>query len=178
MTEATSPERLLSEAGIAMAIDELADSLAPRLSPDAVAVCLLAGGLWFAADLTRALALRGRPLVFDAIWITSYGDGTRHSGSSTVLAGLQRPVHGRQVLLLDDVLESGQSLEAARRMVLAAGAREVLTAVFAVKPSSRLERRAPDAFAWTAPDRFLVGYGMDAAGAFRTLPWIGALPEV
>jgi phosphoribosylpyrophosphate synthetase len=94
-----------------------------------------------------------------------------------VVAGLQSPLAGRQVLILDDVLETGTSLEAARALVLKAGASEVLTVVFALKPSSRPGRRPPDAFAWEAPDRFLVGYGMDAAGAYRTLPWIGALPE-
>ncbi|MCA6227459.1 MAG: phosphoribosyltransferase [Phenylobacterium sp.] len=176
MTEAAGPEPLLSESQVADAVDGLAVRLAPRLAPDAVVVCLLTGGLWFAADLTRALARRGRPLAFDAIWLTAYGDRTRHSGTTTVLAGLRRPVTGRQVLVVDDVLESGLSLEAARRLLLAAGASEVLTAVFALKPSPRSDRRPPDAFAWTAPDRFLVGYGMDAAGAYRTLPWIGALP--
>ena len=177
MTEAAGPERLLSETEVSRAVGDLADRLAPRLSPDAVVVCLLTGGLWFAADLTRALAVRGRPLAFDALWLTAYGDKTRHSGITTVLAGLRRPVSGRQVLIVDDVLESGLSLEAARRLVQAAGASEVLTAVFALKPAPTSGRRPPDDFAWTAPDRFLVGYGMDAAGAHRTLPWIGALPQ-
>lgn len=177
MSEARVPELLLSEAGIARAVGDLADRLAARLSPDALAVCLLTGGLWFAADLTRALAGRGRPLAFDAIWLSSYGDRTRTSGAVTVLAGLRRPVTGRQVLVLDDVLESGLSLEAARRLVLAAGASEALTAVFALKPAPGPGRRPPDDFAWAAPDRFLVGYGMDAAGSHRTLPWIGALDD-
>lgn len=177
MSEAGVPELLLSEAGIARAVGDLADRLAARLSPDALAVCLLTGGLWFAADLTRALAARGRPLAFDAIWLSSYGDRTRTSGAVTVLAGLRRPVTGRQVLVLDDVLESGLSLEAARRLVLAAGASEALTAVFALKPAPGPGRRPPDDFAWAAPDRFLVGYGMDAAGSHRTLPWIGALDD-
>jgi hypoxanthine phosphoribosyltransferase len=69
------------------------------------------------------------------------------------------------------------SLVAARRLVQAAGASEVLTAVFALKPAPAPGRRPPDDFAWTAPDRFLVGYGMDAGGAYRALPWIGALPQ-
>ena len=177
MTEPAPPEPLLTEPEIAAAVRGLAARLAPRLAPDAIAVCLLTGGIWFASDLTRALANLGRPLSFDAIWMSSYGDGTQSSGTGAVVAGLQRPLSGRQVLILDDVLETGTSLEAARTLVLKAGASEVLTVVFALKPSSRPGRRPPDAFAWEAPDRFLVGYGMDAAGAFRTLPWIGALPE-
>lgn len=177
MTDDVRPEPLLSEAQVSKAVDDLSARLASRLAPDAVAVGLLTGGLWFAADLTRALARRGLPLAFDAIWLTAYGDRRRSTGAATVLAGLQRPVRGRQVLLIDDVLDSGLSLEAARRLVLAAGAVEVLTAVFALKPSQSPARRPPDDYAWTAPDRFLVGYGMDAAGAYRTLPWIGAIPE-
>lgn len=177
MNEPATPERLLTEPEIAAAVQDLAARLAPRLAPDAVAVCLLTGGLWFAADLTRALAGLGRPLGFDAIWMSSYGDGTQSSGTGAVVAGLQRPLAGRQVVILDDVLETGTSLDSARAMALAAGASEVLTVVFALKPSRDPGRRPPDAHAWTAPDRFLVGYGMDAAGAYRTLPWIGALPE-
>lgn len=177
MTDPRVPQVLLSEAGVARAVGELAGRLVPRLAPDAVAVCLLTGGLWFSADLTRALAACGRPLAFDALWLSSYGDRTRSSGAVTVLAGLRRPVTGRQVLILDEVLESGLSLEAARRLVLAAGASEVLTAVFALKPATGPHRRPPDDFAWAAPDRFLVGYGMDAAGSHRSLPWIGALDD-
>ncbi|MCE2986254.1 MAG: phosphoribosyltransferase, partial [Phenylobacterium sp.] len=73
MTESVGPERLLAETEVARAVEDLAERLAPRLLPDAVVVCLLTGGLWFAADLTRALAVRGRPLAFDALWLTAYG---------------------------------------------------------------------------------------------------------
>jgi hypoxanthine phosphoribosyltransferase len=167
---------LLPASDIAARIEALADVLAGRLRPDAIAVCLLFGGLWFAADLTRALALRGRPIGCDGLWLTSYGDTRISRGLCEVRAGLQRPVDGRQVVLLDDVVESGVSLAQAARLVRAAGAAEVITATFARKPSA-VRALEPDAWAWDAPADFLVGYGMDLAGTLRGLPYIGAVRD-
>ena len=165
---------LLDAEAVASHVEALADVIAPRLASDAVAVCLLLGGLWFAADLTRALARRGHPMAFDALWLASYGDERQGAGRCEVRAGLQRPVTGRQVLVLDDVADSGVSLAQAVTLVQDAGAREVITAVFARKP---WPGRAfePDFVAWEAPSRFLVGYGMDLAGAARGLPFVGAV---
>ena len=168
------PKLLLSEAQIAERVDRLAAEIAPRLADDAVAVCLLTGGLWFAADLMRALYRRGRNLGFDALWIASYGDEQVTSGQIQLRAGLQRPVMGRQVLVIDDVLDSGLSLREAVEHLKNAGAREVLTAVFARKPSTVRDFRC-DFCAWEAPDKYLVGFGMDAAGRYRGLPGIAAL---
>ena len=100
MTEAPGPEILLPEAGVAEAVSALADRLAPRLSGEAVCVCLLTGGLWFAADLTRALAARGRPLAFDALWLTSYGDRQMTSGAVSVLYLPETPPGSRTFLEL------------------------------------------------------------------------------
>lgn len=166
---------LLGEAELQARVNALADLIAPRTADDTIAVCLLTGGLWFAADLMRALARRGRHPLFDAVWMASYGDSRTSRGEVDVRAGLQRPVGGAQVLLLDDVLDSGLSLASAKRMMEAAGAAEVLTAVFARKPWPTEREIAPDFVAWEAPDRFLVGYGMDHAGRLRGLPGIEAL---
>ena len=89
-------------------------------------------------------------------------------------AGLQRPVHGRAVLLVDEVIDSGRTLACARRIIDEAGAREVRTAVFARKPWPAARDIEPDFVGWEAPARFLVGYGMDAAGLGRGRPGIGA----
>jgi hypoxanthine phosphoribosyltransferase len=168
-------EELLSEAEIAARVDALADRLAPRVDQETVAVCLLTGGLWFAADLMRALYRRGCDVKFDALWLASYGDAASSSGTVDVRAGLQRSVEGRQVLVLDDVFDSGRSLAAAKSLLQAAGARTVLTCVFARKPWPTQRAVACDFAAWEAPARFLAGYGMDAAGAHRGRPSIVAL---
>ncbi len=165
---------LLTEAEVAERVGALAAHMAPLIADDAVAVCLLTGGLWFAADLTRALARVGKHVAFDALWLASYGNDRASRGRCEVRADLQRPVVGRQALVLDDVVDTGLSLSEAARLVRDAGARQTITCVFARKPWPTQRAIEPDFAAWDAPPRFLVGYGMDSAGALRGLPYIAA----
>ncbi len=172
------PAIILSEQEVQERIAVLADLISIYIKPRCVAVCLLTGGIWFAADLTRALGRLGHNLAFDALWLSSYGDN-REPGSMLIRAPLQRSVEGRQVLILDDVLDTGASLKIAAEIARDAGAAEILTCVFARKPDplkagARREVEA-DFTAWEAPNRFLVGYGLDHGGLYRTLPYIGAL---
>lgn len=169
------PAVLVDEAEVASRVAALARAIAPRTDDETVAVCLLTGGLWFAADLTRALSREGRNLRFDALWLASYGDERASIGRCEVRADLQRPLVGRRALIVDDVCDTGLSLSEAARLVRDAGASEVLTAVFARKPWPEPRAIEPDFVAWEAPARFLVGYGMDAAGRMRGLPYVGVL---
>lgn len=166
---------LLSAEEIADRVEALAARIAPTVDDDTVAICLLTGGLWFAADLTRALHRLGRSLAFDALWLASYGDERTTGGSVMERAGLQRSVQGRRVLILDEVIDSGLSLLAAKRISEKAGAVDVRFAVFASKPWPQPREVTPDFVAWEAPARFLAGYGMDVAGRWRVLPQIVAL---
>ena len=168
-------EVLLTEREIAGRVEALAAAIAPRVDDETVAVCLLTGGIWFTADLTRALGRLGRNLRFDALWLSSYKDERASSGRCQVRADLQRPLSGRKALIIDDVFDSGLSLSEAARLVKDAGASDVLTAVFARKPWPTQRAIDPDFVAWEAPARFLVGYGMDSGGAMRALPFIAAL---
>ena len=172
------PAVLLPEAEVQERVSVLGGLIAHYIKPDCVCVCLLTGGIWFAADLTRALDRAGKPTAFDALWLSSYGDG-RESGTLLIRSPLQRSVKDRQVLIIDDVLDTGASLKIARDLILEAGASEVLTAVFARKPDplkdgAKREIEA-DFTAWDAPDRYLVGYGLDDGGLYRSLPYIGAM---
>lgn len=176
MTERSGPPTvLLPEAEVAARVGALAQAMAPRIADDTVAVCLLTGGLWFCADLMRALSRAGRDVAFDAIWLASYGDARASLGRCEVRADLQRPLDGRTALVVDDVFDTGLSLSEAARLVRDAGASQVLTCVFARKPWPTPRAIEPDFVAWEAPARFLVGYGMDAAGAYRGLPYVGAM---
>ena len=171
----SEPTVILTESDIAVRVAAMARAIAPRTDDDTVAVCLLTGGLWFCADLTRALARLGRYVRFDALWLASYGDERASRGRCEVRADLQRPLVGRKALILDDVFDTGLSLSEAVRLVRDAGASEVLTAVFARKPWPQARAMEPDFVGWEAPQRFLVGYGLDDAGRHRGLPHIAAL---
>jgi hypoxanthine phosphoribosyltransferase len=178
MADASSPAEptiLLPEAEVARVVAEMAARIAPVIDDETVAVVLLTGGLWFAADLTRALSRVGRNVRFDALWLASYGDDTSSRGKIDVYAPLQRSVVGRKVLIVDDVFDTGLSLAEAVRITQEAGASEVLTAVFARKPWPLPRAPEPDFVGWQAPNRFLVGYGLDHAGALRGLPDVCAL---
>ena len=169
------PAVLMAEEEVAARVEALAKEIAPRIDDQTVAVCLLTGGLWFCSDLTRALSRQGRNIGFDALWLASYGDERASRGRCEVRADLQRPLAGRTALVVDDVFDTGLSLSEAARLVRDAGASAVLTSVFARKPWPTPRAIEPDFVAWEAPARFLVGYGMDVAGAYRGLPYIGAL---
>lgn len=168
-------EVLLSAAEIAARVDALAARIAPEIDDDTVAVCLLTGGLWLTADLMRALHRHGRDVAFDALWIASYGDEKTTSGRVLLRAGLQRPVEGRTVLVIDDVMDSGLSLQEGVRIVTDAGAARILTCCFARKPWPEPREVQCDFVAWEAPARFLAGYGMDVAGRMRGSPDVVAL---
>ena len=173
--KAASPEVLMTEVEIAQRVEAVAKRIAPCIDDETVAVVLLTGGIWFAADLTRALARNGRRVRFDALWLSSYRDERASLGRCEVRADLQRPMAGRKALILDDVFDTGLSLSESVRLVADAGASEVWTAVFARKPWPEQRAIEPDFVAWEAPARFLVGYGMDAGGANRGLPYIGVM---
>jgi hypoxanthine phosphoribosyltransferase len=173
--KADAPTTLLPAEEVARRVEDAARRLHPLVDDETVAVCLLTGGLWFAADLTRALSRLGRDLAFDALWLASYGDAKATGGRVEVRAGLQRPVTGRKVLLIDEVMDSGLSLREAARIVREAGAAAVVSCIFARKPWPTPRDFDPDVVAWEAPARFLAGYGMDLAGRWRGRPDIVAL---
>jgi hypoxanthine phosphoribosyltransferase len=167
-------DTLLTADEVQARVDALADELAPRLSQGSwTAVVILLGATPFAADMLRAFSRRGLDIGFDALWLESYHDERVTSGRVVVRADVSRPVEGRGILLIDDVFDTGRTIAFARNHLMTQGAREVVAAVFARKPDAVSE--GLDAWAWDAPPRYLVGYGMDDAGKMRGLPFIGAI---
>ena len=170
MADTPKPTVLLPEAEVQRIVADLAAQIAPVIDDETVAAVLLTGGLWFAADLTRALSRIGRNVRFDALWLASYGDEQSSRGRIDVYAPFQRPIAGRRVLIIDDVFDTGLSLAEAVRITRENGASEVLTVVFAKKPWPLPRAPEPDFVGWEAPNRFLVGYGLDYAVTTCGLP--------
>lgn len=168
---------LLTAGEVQSRVAALADRLAPMMAQGSwTGVVTLMGAVPFAADLLRTLSERGVDLGFDALWLESYHDERVSSGRIVVRADISRPVEGKGVLLIDDVFDSGRTIAFARSHLQAKGAAQVVTTVFARKPEAVID--GLDAWAWDAPSRYLVGYGMDDAGKMRGLPFIGAIRDV
>lgn len=175
MSDTPKIEVLVSEEELMARVDELAERLAPRLAGDWTVVSILIGATPFTSDLMKALARRGVHPLLDVIWLESYRDARESSGRVVVRADLARPVKERGVLLLDDVYDTGRTLAFAKAHLLAKGAREVITCALTQKPSAPRGEHGVDFCAFDSPGRYLVGYGMDDAGKYRGLPYIGAL---
>lgn len=138
-------------------------------------VPILKGSFVFGADLLRALHGAGIVPEVDFLFLSSYGDTTRSSGRVEVLRGIEVDVKGRDVLLVDDILESGRTLAFARDLIVAHGARRAATCVLLDKPAGRAADIAADFRGFECPDVFVVGYGMDLAHRFRELPYVGRI---
>lgn len=161
---------LFDEAAIAGRIDAMAATLSVEMTNDWTVVSLLQGAMPFTVDLLRALARRDIHPILDSLWLESYRDAKESSGRVVVRADLCRSIAGRPALILDDVFDTGRTLAFARAHVLAKGALHARTAAFIRKPPA--VGLALDVCGFDAPDRYLLGYGMDDAGRFRGLPMV------
>jgi hypoxanthine phosphoribosyltransferase len=176
MIEASKTVRpLFSAEEIAGRVRALAQDIAASEPRDLLAVIVLKGGFVFAADLVRALAQHGVRLEIEFISLSSYGSRLKSSGEVRVVRDIEVPVAGRDVLIIDDVLDSGLTLKFARDLMAARGARRAAIAAMIDKPAGRRAEIEADYVGFTCPDYFVVGYGMDAGHAYRELPFVGVL---
>jgi hypoxanthine phosphoribosyltransferase len=136
-----------------------------------VVVALLNGTVMFLADLIRHLNL---PLRLDCIGVSSYGLGTE-SGELIFTKELRVDVRGRDVLLVDDILDTGKTLSRVLPKLKALKPRRIKTCVLLDKPSRRVAKVRADYIGFEIPDLFVVGYGLDFAERYRNLPFVGVL---
>ena len=167
-------ELIVGATEVELALDRLAgeisDALADRFP---VALCVMGGAVVFSGKLLPRL---GFPLEFDYLHATHYRDGTR--GGAIEWSVLPRKnLDGRVVLLMDDILDEGHTLAAAKARLFELGAAEVLIAVLADKDLGVDKPVAADFVGLTLPNRYVLGMGMDAYGLWRNLPGIYALKE-
>ena len=174
----TAPRRvrvLFDESAIARRNEELARDVAASNPKDLLVVAILKGSFMFAADLIRALHRVGLEPQVEFIHLSSYRAGTVSSGQVTILRDVESDVRGRDVLLVDDILESGRTVAFAKDLLMARGAKQVRTAVLLEKPGKQAVSIKADFVGFTCPDVFVVGYGMDVEHSFRQLPFVGVV---
>jgi len=155
----------------------IADEIAKAGYHDLLVISILKGSFVFAADLIRALHEAGLAPEVEFISLSSYGAGTQSSGAVRVVKDIESDVEGRDVLLIDDILESGRTLAFARNLMVERGARRVGVAVLLDKTGKRETPVEADHVGFDCPDYFVVGYGMDVAHAFRELPFVGVVED-
>ena len=142
-----------------------------------VLVCILKGSVVFMGDLMKKLTV---PLEIDCMKVSSYGAGTQSTGMIHIYLDLLRPdLSECDLLIIEDIIDSGNTLSYLVNYLLNKGARSVKTCTLLDKPSRRKVNFTPDYVGVEIPDEFVVGYGLDYAEKFRALPYVGVLkPEV
>ncbi len=135
-------------------------------------ICVLKGAFVFLADLSRALA---RPHAVDFMAISSYGAGTESSGEVRIVMDLKRPITNEHVLIVEDIIDSGHTLDYLRNQFLARNPASLKICTLLNKPSRREAEVPVDYIGFDIPDEFVVGYGLDFDELYRNLPYIAVL---
>lgn len=164
---------LFSEDQIAERLKGLAAEIAAWAPKRLLVVPVLKGSFIFAADLLRAMHHAGLSPEVDFMILSSYRAAMKSSGKVEVLRDIDSEIQGRDVLLVDDILESGRTLAYAKDLLAARGAGTVRSAVLLYKPGHLAASIKADHCAFECPDLFVVGYGMDMGHQFRELPFVG-----
>ena len=137
-------------------------------------VCVLKGAFMFLADLTRHLRMRHE---VDFMEISSYGTATVSSGVVRILLDLERNIEGRHVLIVEDIIDTGRTLDYIPRILRTRNPASLRICTLLSKPARRERDVSADFVGFEIPDEFVIGYGLDFAEEYRNLPFIGVLRE-
>lgn len=158
-------------------IDEAVRKLGARITQDyrneaPVFICILKGAAVFFSDLMRQVDL---PLTTDFMAISSYGSSTKTSGVVRLLKDLDHDVLDKDVLVVEDIVDSGLTLSYIKKLLIERGARSVRLATLLDKPVRRRTELTVDYACFNIPNEFVVGYGLDYQERYRNLPYVGVL---
>ena len=158
-------------------VDKKIRELGARISEDMKGeqlkiICILKGASFFACELAKRITV---PVAIDFMSLSSYGDGTKSSGVVKVVKELDSPVEGENVLIVEDIIDSGRTLSYLLEDIKKRGAKSVKLCALLSKPDRREVEVPVDYLGYTIPDEFVVGYGLDYAQKYRNLPYIGIL---
>lgn len=168
---------LITEDEIRNRTQELGDQLYDRFhDKNPMFVGVLSGCFIFMADLVRAAQLKSE---VEFIGLSSYKNATKSSGCVQITRDLQRDISGRDIIVVEDILDSGNTLYFLEGYLKAKGAESITIVTLLDKPSRREKPITPDLAGFEVPDEFVVGFGLDYCQQYRNMPYIGVLkPEV
>ncbi len=167
---------LISESKLKQRIKSLVKRIAHDLrGNELVVIGLLRGSFMFLSDLARMLYLQDIPLIIDFMIVSSYGSQTKSSGNVKLIRDISVNIEGKNVLLIDDILDTGQTLNFVAKHLIDKKPALLKSCVFLNKTVPRTVDFKPDYVGFTVPDSFVVGYGLDYNGRYRELPHISIL---
>ena len=165
-------EILIDKHTIAGRVDELVDAIADGQPDNLIVVGILKGSFMFLADLMRSFHRHNVHPRIDFLTLSSYGSGTSSSGKVEIIHDIREDISGADVLLVDDILDTGRTLAATKKRILERGAKSVRTCVLLDKKAHRAVEFEADHAGFSIDDHFVVGYGLDYDNLYRELPHI------
>lgn len=170
-------EEMISEEEVNNRIRELGEQITKDYAGRSVRlVCILRGAVFFMCELAKRIEL---PVTFDFMSVSSYGSKTTSSGIVRIIKDLEEPLKGKDIIVVEDIIDSGRTLHFLQELFRTREAASVRLCTLLDKPS----RRAPeiditvDYLGFQVPDAFVVGWGMDFDQRYRNLPYIGVIKE-
>jgi hypoxanthine phosphoribosyltransferase len=171
--EMYTPEALITEDEIALRIQELGTAITRDFeNEDLVVICVLKGAFIFCSDLIKRI---NRPLSLEFISLSSYGDSTNSSGNVRLEMDITANIEGKNVLIVEDIVDSGLTIKTLMEMLSVRKPKTVKLASLLFKPVKLKHKVNIDYLGFEIEDKFVIGYGLDYAGRYRELPYIGIL---
>ena len=167
---------LLSEEEVDARIQEVADVINKDYEgKDVHMICVLKGGVFFMCELAKRIT---RPVTLDFMSVSSYGDDTKSSGVVKIVKDLDQPLEGKDVLIVEDIIDSGRTLYYLMDILAKRNPKSMKLCTLLDKPERRVKDVKVDYVGFNIPDEFVVGYGLDYAQRYRNLPFIGVVEGV
>lgn len=167
---------LLSEEEVDKRICEVAEQINRDYAGKAVhLICILKGGVFFTCELAKRLTM---PVSLDFMSVSSYGSGTESSGVVKIIKDLDEPLEGKNVLIVEDIIDSGRTLAYLIEILQKRGPKQIELCTLLDKPERRVKKQVQVKYTCFAiPDEFVMGYGLDYDQKYRNLPFIGVVEQ-
>ena len=167
---------MLSEEEIATRIKEIAEEISRDYKGKPLhLICILKGGVFFTCELAKRIEL---PLTMDFMSVSSYGSGTVSRGIVKIIKDLDDPIEGKDVLIVEDIIDSGNTLSYLIEVLKQRNPNSVELCTLLDKPERRVKKQVEVKYTcFTVPDEFIIGYGLDYDQIYRNLPYIGVIEQ-